>query len=170
MTFRVADYRELSQYTVEEVNADGTPWQAPGYVAGKPSRMSFSNACNAVICITNYKKTKPTPGKIYVCKRWNGDPLQYNESRPDVYFELYKDGVSTGVRKKLDPRTNIVEFTVSDYREMNRYTVKEVNEDGSPWTADGYEQGRISGLHFKNPCVAYFYASVSYTHLTLPTN
>lgn len=159
VTFRVADYRELSQYTVEEVNADGTPWSAPGYVAGKPSRMSFSNACNAVICITNYKKTKPTPGKIYVCKRWNGDPLQYNESRPDVYFELYKDGVSTGVRKKLDPRTNIVEFTVSDYREMNRYTVKEVNEDGSPWTADGYEQGRISGLHFKNPCVAYFYAS-----------
>ena len=166
--YKIADYREIPQYSVEEVNADGTPWSAPGYEAGPTSRVSMVDKCNGVVNVTNMKRSQPTPGKIYVCKSWKGAGLRYGESRPDVYFELYKDGESTGVRKKLDPRTNIVEFIVDNYKEMNRYTVKEVNEDGSPWTADGYEQGSISGLHFKNPCVAYFYASNTKTPQPTP--
>ena len=166
--YKIADYREIPQYSVEEVNADGTPWSAPGYEAGPTSRVSMVDKCNGVVNVTNMKRSQPVPGKIYVCKSWKGAGLRYGESRPDVYFELYKDGESTGVRKKLDPRTNIVEFIVDNYKEMNRYTVKEVNEDGSPWTADGYEQGSISGLHFKNPCVAYFYASNTKTPQPTP--
>ncbi|MCV3151299.1 Spy0128 family protein [Enterococcus faecalis] len=143
-SFTISSFRDIYRYTIKEVNADGSDWSAEGYRAGSVRR----DSCNpCVFYITNIKERTET---ICVYKSWSGQPLKYGEKRPDVYFQLLKDGRPVGEPKKAVK--NKASFTISSFRDIYRYTIKEVNVDGSDWSAEGYRAGIVYRSSY-NPCV-----------------
>lgn len=78
----------------------------------------------------------PDPGKITAIKEWRG--LEKGEVTPDLYFQLYKKGVAVGEKVKYKGKP--IEFEVGNKDELDWYTVKEVNADGSEWKAEGFRK------------------------------
>lgn len=77
------------------------------------------------------------PAYIVVNKAWEGAALEDGESYPEVYFQLMKNGKPEG--KKIKYENKDVIFHIADDKELGLYTIKEVNADGSDWSAEGYK-------------------------------
>lgn len=146
LVFNIPNVNEISQYTVKEVNSDGSPWSKPGYRAGNVER----DECSGIFKVTNCKERTRSPIYIGVYKRWDGVSLKSGEKHPDVYFQLTKDGEDVGEPKLYKKGKTL--FAIPDKNDLYRYSVREVNEDGSSWSAEGYRAGVVrrkeSGLLF----------------------
>ncbi len=89
------------------------------------------------------KEDAPISGEIKVTKTWAGAELKEGETRPEVYFQLMKEGLKEGSPVKLEG-TEVV-FKIEDKKDISKYTVEEVNADGTPWKSKGFKAGDVTG-------------------------
>ncbi len=84
------------------------------------------------------------PGTVKITKHWKGVPQ--GETKPEVWMQLQKDGKAVETKKLEENGDNpVMEFTISDKTEIDKYTVVELKADKkTPWAHDGYSAGIVT--------------------------
>lgn len=84
------------------------------------------------------------PGTVKITKHWKGVPQ--GETKPEVWMQLQKDGKAVETKKLEENGDNpVMEFTISDKTEIDKYTVVELKADKkTPWAHDGYSAGTVT--------------------------
>lgn len=84
------------------------------------------------------------PGTVKITKHWKGVPQ--GETKPEVWMQLQKDGKAVETKQLEDNGDNsVMEFTISDKTEIDKYTVVELKADKkTPWAHDGYSAGTVT--------------------------
>lgn len=84
------------------------------------------------------------PGTVKITKHWKGVPQ--GETKPEVWMQLQKDGKEVETKKLEENGDNpVMEFTISDKTEIDKYTVVELKADKkTPWAHDGYSAGTVT--------------------------
>ncbi len=84
------------------------------------------------------------PGTVKITKHWKGVPQ--GETKPEVWMQLQKDGKAVETKQLEENGDNpVMEFTISDKTEIDKYTVVELKADKkTPWAHDGYSAGTVT--------------------------
>ena len=84
------------------------------------------------------------PGTVKITKHWKGVPQ--GETKPEVWMQLQKDGKEVETKKLEENGDNpVMEFTISDKTEIDKYTVVELKADKKTlWAHDGYSAGAVT--------------------------
>ena len=82
---------------------------------------------------------KDDPVDITVTKKWEN--VATGVKTPDVYIQLYRGDTKFGTPQKMVD--NQTKFTIQSKQSLAEYSVKEVKQDGSPWSAEGYTAGEV---------------------------
>ncbi|WP_195224629.1 thioester-forming surface-anchored protein, partial [Schaalia turicensis] len=82
---------------------------------------------------------KDDPVDITVTKEWKN--VAPGVKTPDVYIQLYRGGTEIGTPQKMVD--NKTKFKIQSKQSLAEYSVKEVKQDGSPWSAEGYTAGKV---------------------------
>ena len=135
--FTIQSKQTLGEYTVKEVNRDGSAWSAEGYEAGSVTKIN-----DTTYEVTN-KKTSVEPGIVKVTKQWRNVDADATKDRPDVYFQLLQNGTPVA-DKKQKWEDKDVEFAIPDKAALGSYSVMEVKADGSKWSEAQYDQPLIT--------------------------
>gem|GEM_PF-4570604 len=135
------------EYKVIEVDKDGNPWKQDGFISYEPIEISPDNW----EVVNEYHSRD-----ITAVKKWVGGPEE-SKDKETVYFELlqngnpvvFKDGQENPSMyiKETPVIWKNVPLTDADGKEIH-YSLKEVNEDGTPWTSPNWKTSNISGSGF----------------------
>ena len=82
---------------------------------------------------------KDDPVDITVTKKWEN--VATGVKTPDVYIQLYRGDTKIGTPQKMVD--NKTKFKIQSKQSLAEYSVKEVKQDGSPWSAEGYTAGEV---------------------------
>ena len=83
---------------------------------------------------------KDDPVDITVTKKWEN--VAAGVKTPDVYIQLYRGDTEIGTPQKMV--NNQTKFRIQSKQSLAEYSVKEVKQDGSPWSAEGYTAGEVN--------------------------